>query len=195
MNRFVGTAAVLALIFFVPGAATAEPLPQRAITAEFFVPEDRDNRDIRVATLSLEEESHLTGGLWLRGAAGVAFTEGVLVPDHDPPVVELEADGVGLGGSGFLRWRPVRVARVAPFVEVGFGVLLTTEEFPPSGTFWNFNQRYGPGVDLQLSDRLNVAIAYRHVHYSNGKGFGHPRNPSYDGDGVMFAISWGPRDP
>ena len=21
-------------------------------------------------------------------------------------------------------------------------------------------------------------------------GFGHPRNPSYDGDGVMLAISW-----
>ncbi len=43
---------------------------------------------------------------------------------------------------------------------------------------------------MQISARLNLVVAYRHVHYSNGKGFGHPMNPSYDGDGVMVAISW-----
>ena len=199
MSRREGTrlrrVAVIALVVFLLSLASSaaaqapERVARRAIASEVFVPEDVDNRDIRVATLSVETERYLVGGLWLRGALGLVFTEGVLRPDDGPQGVEREAEGVGLGGGGFLRWRPVRVRRLAPFVEGGFGALFTTEAFPPGGTVWNFSQRYGLGIDVQITARLELAVAYRHVHFSNGKGLG-SQNPSYNGDGVMLAISW-----
>ena len=170
-------------------AQGTERAARLAIAGEFFFPEDRDNRDIRVLALSFEAEKYLIGGLWLRGAVGPTLTEGVFVRDEDPQGVELEADAVGLGVVGFLRWRPVRIAGIAPFVEGAFGTLFTTEAFPPDGTAWNFTRRYGLGLDLRITEVSSVAVSYRHVHFSNGKGLV-PENPSYDGDGVMLAISW-----
>ena len=185
------TLIALGLLLLTSPSRAAEEVPKRhAISAEFFFPEDVDNRDIRVATLSAEAERYLVRGLWLRGAVGVGFTEGELLPDEGPQSVGLEADGVGLGVGGFVRWLPMRSGGIGPFVEGGLGMLFTTERFPPRGTVWNFSPRHGFGVDVQISARLNLVVAYRHVHFSNGKGFGHPRNPSYDGDGVMVAISW-----
>tara|TARA_B100000315_G_C14316184_1_gene468658 strand:- start:44 stop:625 length:582 start_codon:yes stop_codon:yes gene_type:complete len=163
---------------------------RQAIGVEYLVPEDEDNRDIRIATISVAREHYLRWGLWLRGAVGMAFTEGVLIPDEGPQSVALEADGLGLGGAGYLRWRPVTGDLIGPFVEGGLGMLFTTEPFPPGRTVWNFSPKYGLGAELDVSVRFNLVIAYRHVHFSNGKGFGHPRNPSYDGNGIVLAISW-----
>ncbi len=50
-------------------------------------------------------------------------------------------------------------------------------------------QRYGPGIDLRVSERIHLAVAYRHMHLSNGKGLG-PENPSDDGGGFMPVIAW-----
>ncbi len=81
-------------------AQTSDQVPRGAIAAELYFPEDRDNRDIRVATLSAESERHLGAGVWLRGALGLVFTEGVKVEDDGPQSAELEADAVGLADRG-----------------------------------------------------------------------------------------------
>ena len=169
-------------------AQTSDQVPRGAIAAELYFPEDRDNRDIRVATLSAESERHLGAGVWLRGALGLVFTEGVKVEDDGPQSAELEADAVGLGTAGFVRWRPFAIGPVAPFAEFGVGVLYMSEPFPPGGTRRNSNWRRGFGLDIRLSDELTLTVAFRHIHISNGKGLV-PENPSYDGDGFMIAFA------
>lgn len=159
------------------------------VSGEVFFPEDADNRDIRIYAVSLLLENELRPGLLLIGAVGPTVTRGVFVRDEDPEGLELDSDRVGLGTAGFIRWRPARRGGIAPFVELAFGMLFTTRDFPPDGTPWNFNQRYGVGLDVQVSPRISLAVAYRHLHVSNGKGLV-PENPSYDGDGLMLGIVW-----
>lgn len=61
------------------GAVGQEPdrASRKSIAIELFFPEDRDNRDIRVATLTFELERYLIAGFRMRGGIGAIFSEGV----------------------------------------------------------------------------------------------------------------------
>lgn len=83
----------------------------------------------------------------------------------------------------------MRIGPITPFVEGAFGAVYTSEDFPPDGTKWNYTQRYGVGLDVRVSEQIELALGYRHMHLSNGKGLG-PQNPSYDGDGLVLAVFW-----
>ena len=118
----------------------------------------------------------------------LALTTGRRFDEDDPGVPEREADGLGAGFLGLLRWSPLRLSTVQPYVEASSGMVFTLEEFPPGGTVWNFWSRWGVGVSIGIRGELALVVGVRRVHISNGKGFGHPRNPAYDGAGVVVGL-------
>jgi hypothetical protein len=103
----------------------------------------------------------------------------------------LEVDTYGIGFAGFLRLDVFDFGFHSLFADGGVGMVFTTDAFPPEGTKWNFVQRYGGGLSVHLHEDASLVIGWRHMHVSNGKGFGHPRNPSYDGDGLFAGLRFG----
>ncbi len=181
------------LLCTVLSGLDAEPLARQealheyqSISLEIFGSQDSD-RDIRLFTDGVSWGRELFRILSGHIEPKIVFTSGNRVPE-DEPTPPQEADGLGVGASGLLRWSPIRIWVLEPHVEASTGMVFTTEEFPPSGTIWNFWSRWGAGISIWLSDDVALLVAVRRLHLSNWKGFGHPRNPSYDGDGLTIAL-------
>lgn len=196
----IGALGSIALLGAVPGVAHGQwSEPSRTgVAVEVFLPDETRTRDMRIYAFSVEAERALGVGFWLRGAVGITVTQGNRLSFNPnqadvafgiEPTPGLEANSSGLGTTGFLRWRSPRLGPLAPFAEGGGGLLLTTDPFPPDGTSLNFTYRYGGGLDLALSDRVALAVAFRHIHVSNARGRV-PENPAYNGNGFVVAIGW-----
>lgn len=154
------------------------------VATELFLPERPSSRDIRVATLSIEFEHRISGGLWLRGALGPAVTRGDRIAKGEA----LESDDFGVGTVASLRHYLIERGTTSPYLEGGVGLLFTRERFPPDGTAWNFSYRVGAGLDIGLWGDLRLSVGFRRAHFSNAMG--RARNPAYNGDGVAVGLSW-----
>jgi hypothetical protein len=146
-------------------------------------------RDIRVVNLGVSTISSLPWSFYFRGGAHATLASGTTVMDGAQPAQDSEVETLGAGLTGGFRWVPVKTAVVRPFIEAAFGVLYMSEEFPPGGTLWNFDQRYMAGILIDLGSDVVLEITVGRLHVSNGRRRGHPRNPSYDGNGFMIEIS------
>jgi hypothetical protein len=150
---------------------------------EYFASEDSD-RDIWVGTFGVDSSTEWLGFISLSGASHLMVARGMRFVETQTGIEEQDADTWGLGVFSTLRLGP-HLGPITPFVEAGPGILYTSDEFPPGGTHWNFTQRYGFGAAIRLNRNLFLGISFRNLHVSNGKGFGHPRNPSFDGTGIL----------
>lgn len=178
----------VALLVSTPLPARAQPSGPDArigFAGEVLSSEEEVARDIGIWRVALELEAPLPAGFWVRGAFGPTFTSGTFRRFGRT----MEADGGGFGASGWLRWRPAWIGPAAPFLEGGPGVLLTTEAFPPGGTWWNLTYRLGLGLALDLPGSLELSAAWRHFHASNGKD-GSFENPAYNGRGFVVFLGW-----
>ena len=163
-----------------------KPAPSSAVWGEYIDSLDSD-RPMQIYTLGVD-----AGRPWGRlvewlGAAQLLLVRGERIPEAWRGGGRFEADTVGAGfiGLGRLQWPtgPVR-----PFVEAGAGMLFSAGALPPGGTRWNFHQRWGWGLALRLQPTLWLGLSWRRLHLSNGKGFGHPDNPAYDGRGPTLEL-------
>ena len=170
-----------------PASGQARARPAQSITAEFFDSQDSD-RDIQMVTLGLGLGKELVRTLYGHVGTKLALTTGTRFDEDGSEVTEREADGLGAGLLGLLRWSPLRLSAVEPYVEASSGMVFTLEAFPPGGTVWNFWSRWGVGVSIGIRGELALVVGVRRLHISNGKGFGHPRNPAYDGAGFVVGL-------
>lgn len=139
-----------------------------------------DDREITLTQLNAESGSYLPYGFSLNGNLYLLMAQGERILEDTQPQEKLEANTFGGGFSGFLRWDFLRYKGHSLFVESGVGMVFTTEDLPPGGTFWNFTRRRGAGAAIRVHQDARLLLGWRDMHISNGKGFGHPRNPSYD---------------
>lgn len=146
-----------------------------------------DDRDISILQLNGEAGLYLRYGLSLNGNAYLFLSRGRRIPDDVKPPVELDADVIGTGFNGFIRWDFLRWGGHSLFVEGGAGMVFTADDFPPGGTPWNFSRRRGLGASIRLM-KVRLLAGWREMHISNGKGFGHPRNPAYDATGFYIGL-------
>ena len=96
-----------------------------------------------------------------------------------------QVSSAGLGGALLIRWHFLQRERWSSFFDLGWGLLLTDDEFPPGGTELNGTRQYGLGLTYQTGDRFHLVFGARQLHISNGRGFVED-NPSYDGVGAYF---------
>lgn len=102
---------------------------------------------------------------------------------------------LGADVSALLRWDAFHAGRWRGFVEFGFGLLLTDDEFPTGGTSLNGIRHVGAGLACEVDDDLQLVLSVRQQHASNGRGFVED-NPSWDGLGAFlgFSLNMTPED-
>lgn len=101
-----------------------------------------------------------------------------------------DEDGVGFGFNIGARRHFVHFARASIFVEGAGGILGSTEEFPETGTKFNFNYYAGVGTSVELSPGLRLELSARFQHMSNGFIRGRSRNPATNQLGGAVGFSY-----
>lgn len=158
-----------------------------AIYLEHFNSADED-RDISILQLNAEAGYYILRGLSLNGNAYLFMANGKRILEDAQPPVELNSDVQGAGLNGFIRWDVIRISSHSLYLEAGAGMVFTTKNFPPGGTPWNLTRRHGFGMSFRLTQHTRILMGWRSMHISNGKGFGHPQNPAYDGSGLYLGF-------
>lgn len=101
---------------------------------------------------------------------------------------DFDSNRYGVGFAGFVRADVFDFKYHSFFVDLGVGMVFTNKDFPPSGTPWNFTRRYGGGIAIKIDRDMRLVIGWRDMHVSNGKGFGHPKNPAFDSNGLFAGL-------
>jgi len=101
---------------------------------------------------------------------------------------------IGIGVSPLVwRWRFVPSVRVAPFAELAFGGLFTTDPVPEDTENHNFIAHGGFGLRWWPSSRIGLTTAYRFQHISNGNQ--QATNPGVNAHVVWLGLSLPARGP
>ena len=125
------------------------------------------------------------GGGWLRGDLEYGMSAMPLFVQFTP---------VRIYGGGFepvvLRWNSgVRRGRLAPFIEIGGGGVLSNKNLPAVNTSRvNFTARAGIGVQILAQRQRAVDLGCRWSHISNAN-LG-TQNPGFNGVQVSIAYHW-----
>jgi lipid A 3-O-deacylase len=95
-------------------------------------------------------------------------------------------------GAGFtpflLRYQLTSYHAIAPFVEIGAGILGTTSDVPEGTSSFNFTPQGGIGVQTAPAGRASWTFGLRYHHTSNA-GISHP-NPGINAIMLYTAVSW-----
>ncbi|MGB2696431.1 MAG: hypothetical protein WBD28_01070 [Candidatus Zixiibacteriota bacterium] len=158
----------------------------RTTFVEYFNSED-PNRDINIINLNFERGYYVLKPLSLSGGIHLMLTDGHRI-DHGDSDRKLNADRLGAGLAGTVRFDVVRKDRHNLFIAFRLGFLLCSDRFPPGGTFWNFTQRYVFGVSVRFLTNVNLLLGVNRLHISNA---GYKRNPSYNGNGAFAGVVYG----
>jgi len=142
------------------------------------------DRHISVTQLNVEMAYFILNGLSFLTNAYFLVAEGHRIVEFQ----NLESERLGAGFAGFARLDVFDFRFHSLFFEVGYGMVFTNKGFPPQGTRWNFTRRYGGGLTIKIDPDARLVIGWRRMHVSNGKGFGHPQNPAYDGNGLFAGL-------
>lgn len=102
---------------------------------------------------------------------------------------QLGTEAFGL--RSFARWHLINRRRFSTYLEAGFGIAATEDEFPPGGTQFNFTEVGGVGLNHRITEDVNVLVGIRHYHLSNGDLIeGAERNPGFDGNGLYIGYQF-----
>ena len=74
------------------------------------------------------------------------------------------------------------------FVDVGVGVMETSDAVPAGGSSFNFVAQAGGGISFEISDEVRLLAGVRWHHISNGRTF--DTNPSQDSFYVYAGLSF-----
>ncbi len=159
-----------------------------ALGGEVSLNQDPD-RDITIFLVTAEGTDPVSNWFSLTGGVSVLGVIGDKMQDDSLPPVTLDASTIGVRLLAGGQFNPFQLGRVRPYAELGIGTVFSAQEFPPGGTFWNFTQRWGIGIEVGNPVTTRLRVAFYRTHISNGKGFGHPRNPSFDGRGVLVSFA------
>lgn len=147
-------------------------------TASFgrYEPVDTD-RDISLDDARVGIGYYFLDGLAVVGEAHVSRFDGSRHIDSTGEALEAATSGVG--AALIVRWHLLRQKRWSSYLDLGWGLLVTDEDFPPGGTSLNGTSQYGLGLTWRADDRIHIVAGARQLHVSNGKGLV-DENPSFD---------------
>jgi opacity protein-like surface antigen len=105
------------------------------------------------------------------------------------PVVEFETEPTTRGPALNIIYehRSTPKAALHPVLRAGAGVLLADREVPSGATRLNFSLLVGFGLDIDLSERWQLAPEYRFHHVSNANTG--PINPGINAHTLIFGIT------
>lgn len=92
--------------------------------------------------------------------------------------------GVGLRPS--VRIYPVRQPKIGVYIEVKGGPIYMFPEYAREAINYTLLASMGSEVRVSAHNALYLGVGY--THYSNGKKWGDPRNPTWDGMGGQIGI-------
>ena len=159
----------------------------RAVYASYYDSENYD-KDIQIVSLNLDQGYYLFRNFYLLGGSSILLTKGQRTEIGQRGESRTSAQVMGAALSALMRLDVITHHHNSVFIDGGFGFLLTAKEFPPGGTIWNFMSRYGVGLSISIEPQVNLIMGVRHIHISNGKGYGHSQNPAYDGNGLYGGV-------
>lgn len=85
------------------------------------------------------------------------------------------------GGFNFnllLRWHYMTREKWSAFLEMGGGILITTDEVPAGGSGFNFTPQAGAGISVDVGNDVRLLTGVRSHHISNARTF--DNNPGQD---------------
>lgn len=137
--------------------------------------------DIRSAGVRWSRRWRPVGDGWLRG--NPTFSVELM------PVVEFEQKPAvrGPGLNLIYEHRLMPRAALHPVLRAGAGILFADREVPPGGTRLNFSLLVGFGLDIDLSERWQLAPEYRFHHVSNADTG--PINPGINTHTLVLGIT------
>lgn len=101
-----------------------------------------------------------------------------------------EGDDAGSGNPLFgFRYHFSPPKTFDPYIEVGIGLLFSSDDVPEDGTSINFTPRAGAGVLIRLGEsqtRLDLGIGWHHI--SNASTEGSDDNPSRDSVAIYAGV-------
>lgn len=127
--------------------------------------------------------THEHGSGWLRGNLEWAA-------DVIPAYVVFQNNtvyGAGLN-PGFFKWNFTGGKKIAPFVELGGGLLFTRSDVPPGTSTVNFTPQVGFGMHIFTREKRAVTLTGRYVHISNA-GLATP-NPGINTIQFTVGYNW-----
>ncbi len=129
------------------------------------------------------------------GLGGVSFS----YFGADDFSIDFEFDGLyfdqetaeNAGGFNFnllLRWHVLARDDWSLFVDVGAGVMETSDAVPALGSSFNFIAQAGGGISFDINDEVRLLTGVRWHHVSNGRTFSN--NPGQDSFYVYAGLSF-----
>lgn len=136
------------------------------------------NAGVRVGKVLTDEH----GSGWLRGNLeyAVDFIPAYLL------VFPRQTSYAGGFDPFILKWNFTSGHKVAPYLELGGGVLVSLDDVPPGTNTVNFMPQASLGVQIFTREKRAVSIAAKYVHISNA-GLATP-NPGINT--IQFAIGY-----
>lgn len=134
---------------------------------------------VRIGKVLSEEH----GSGWLRGNFEYAV-------DLVPVTVVFQQNTVYGGGFSpiLLRWNFTSGHKVAPWFELGGGVLFTTSDVPGFTNNVNFTPQAAIGLNIFRSQKRSVDLSFKYLHISNA-GLATP-NPGLNTLQGMIGLHW-----
>ena len=138
------------------------------------------NAGIRIGRIMTGEH----GGGWVRGNLELSA-------DVMPVFVIFQSNTVYGGGvtAPIFRWNFTgNKKKIAPYFEVGGGLLYTRSDVPPGTSRINFTPQGGFGFNVFARERRSVSFDARYMHLSSA-GLGDP-NPGIDSVQFRIGFNW-----
>lgn len=155
------------------------------VTAERFDSQTA-NHDIDLSTLLVERTLPLLDKLFIGVGAGVIAAEG---SGTTSGTGTRDADATGVGTTASLRWMPVEVRGLRPFVAGSTGMVFTTDALPPGGERGNLWHRASLGLTVHLRPSLRLVAALRRIHMSGSRWMERDHGRHLDGNGVVLGLA------
>jgi hypothetical protein len=94
------------------------------------------------------------------------------------------------GGNLGLRYHFYERDRLTLFFEGLVGFFYGFRNFPQGGTHFNFNEQVGLGATYRVGDNAHLVGGFRYMHVSNARIRGEDENPTFDGMGAFFGVTF-----
>ncbi len=137
--------------------------------------------DLRSAGVRWSRRWRPSGGGWLRGNPTLSVEVAPIVEFDQEPAAR------GPGINLIYEHRLMPTASLHPVFRAGTGILVADREVPPGATRLNFSLLVGFGLDIDLSERWQLAPEYRFHHVSNANTG--PVNPGTNSHTLVLGIT------
>ncbi|MFX0557890.1 acyloxyacyl hydrolase [Maribacter sp. CXY002] len=151
-----------------------------------------NDKDVSVYTIKIGYGAYILKKLTLIGLIDLVTFKGDYMIQLNSKQNIFNADTFGIGTAMQLRWYVLTLGRISIFLDATAGFLYSLKSFPPTGTKLNFTARPGAGIAITVNKSLQLLIGANRFHLSNGQGYKHPINPSYDGLGIYLGMIFHP---